>query len=135
MSQKILIILCVIGSLGLVGLLFWSEGKSVPQSTPINTPVIPTLRMEGGVQIIHVFARAGYEPNVIEAKAGIPTRLEVETKGTYDCSAVFTIPSLQYRKMLPPTGVTVVDIPVQKPGGQVHALCAMGMYTLDMNFN
>ena len=137
MTQKILITLCVVGALALLGLTLWSGNKTQPASlvTSNTAPAVATVRTEEGVQIIHILARGGYKPSLVEAKAGTPTRLEVETRGTYDCSAAFTIPSLSVKKMLPATGTTLVDTPAQGSGATIHALCAMGMYTLDLHFN
>jgi plastocyanin domain-containing protein len=112
-----------------------SGGRTVvtpPSSAPIG---IETVRVEDGIQFIRVVARGGYTPSDISARAGIPTKLEIETKGTYDCSAAFTIPSMQLRKMLPPTGITVIDLPKEPAGTSLLALCAMGMYSLQIQFN
>lgn len=92
-------------------------------------------REENGTQIIRILARGGYSPRQISAKAGMPVRIEMETKGTYDCSSVFVIPSLKYQKRLPPTGVTVIDVPAQKSGSSLTGLCGMGMYSFEIEFN
>jgi plastocyanin domain-containing protein len=92
------------------------------------------VRTENDVQIIHVLARGGYTPSQITAKAGVPTRLEIETKGTYDCSAAFVIPQLSYQKMLPSSGVTTLDLGVRSSGSSLTGLCAMGMYSLQIRF-
>lgn len=86
-------------------------------------------------QIIRIIAHGGYSPRQISAKAGVPMRIEMETKGTYDCSSVFVIPSLKYQKRLPPTGVTVIDVPAQKSGSSLTGLCGMGMYSFEIEFN
>lgn len=103
-----------------------TDRKSVAVPSPV--------REENGVQIIRVLARGGYSPKTLTAKADIPTRLELETKGTYDCSSAFTIPALSYEKQLPPTGVTDVEIGVQKAGSTLLATCSMGMYSFTVNF-
>jgi heme/copper-type cytochrome/quinol oxidase subunit 2 len=134
MTQKILIALSVFAA----GFLAWSAffvGGERNSDAALSATTTPVVRMEGDTQVIHVLARGGYQPNIVEVNSGIPTRLEVETKGTYDCSASFTIPALSIRKMLPATGVTTFDIPQQEAGSTLHALCSMGMYTLDLHFN
>lgn len=134
MTQKLLIVSCVVASVILLWVTFstGTQTKDPSHSVASSTPVV---RTEGDQQIIHVLARGGYQPHVVEARAGLTTRLEVETRGTYDCSASFTIPDLSVRKMLPATGVTAFDIPKQEAGSTIHALCGMGMYTLDLHFN
>lgn len=134
MQQKIYIALCAIGVFGLIWLIVSTDGGArIPAAPP--RPSVESVRMENGVQVIHVVARGGYTPNEVNAKAGIPTKLEVETRGTYDCSASFTIPSLGVRKMLPATGITVFDLPAVPAGRSLTALCSMGMYSLEIQFN
>lgn len=134
MQQNIFIALCAIGGVGLIWLIATSDsGSRVPPVAP--QPITETVRMENGVQIIHVFARGGYTPNDVSALAGIPSKLEIETKGTYDCSAAFTIPSMGVRKMLPATGLTIIDLPIEPKGTSLLALCGMGMYSLQIQFN
>ncbi|OGZ04858.1 MAG: hypothetical protein A2845_05190 [Candidatus Lloydbacteria bacterium RIFCSPHIGHO2_01_FULL_49_22] len=134
MQQKIYIALCTIGIFGLIWLIVSTDGGARIPADP-SRPSVETVRVENGVQVIHVIARGGYTPNEVIAKAGTPTKLEVETKGTYDCSAAFTIPSLGVRKMLPATGVTVFDLPLLPVGSSITALCSMGMYSLQIQFN
>ena len=88
-----------------------------------------------GVQIVRILAHGGYSPRQISAKAGIPVRIEMETKSTYDCSSVFVIPSLKYQKRLPPTGTTIIDVPAQNFGSSLVGLCGMGMYSFEIEFN
>lgn len=89
---------------------------------------------ENGQQVVRVLARAGYSPKVIQAQAGKPTKLEIETKGTYDCSSALAIPSMQYQTQLPANGTTTIDIPPQKAGDIVKGVCAMGMYSFAIHF-
>ena len=93
-----------------------------------------SVREENGVQIIRVLARGGYSPRRIAAKSGMPVRLELETKGSYDCSTAFTMPALGIRKQLPATGVTKINIPAQQSGSVLRGLCSMGMYSFDIQF-
>ena len=88
-----------------------------------------------GKQIITISAKGGYSPKVTTAKAGIPTVIKMDTQGTFDCSSALTIPSLGYRNNLPPSGETVIDVPLQQSGTIMRGLCAMGMYNFTVNFN
>jgi len=69
----------------------------------------------------------GYEPSVVQVKAGVPTRLNLVTNNTYGCTRAFVIPSLGLQKILPVTGTEVVDLPASAPG-QIPFTCSMGMY-------
>ena len=133
MSKNILTTLSVLAS---IGFIWFAVSSGNNKGTPVLAEeVVQSVRMENGVQIVHILARGGYTPKQVIAKGGVPTKLEVETKGTYDCSSTFNIPSLGYKKILPPTGVTNIDIPTQPAGSSLLALCAMGMYSLGIQFN
>jgi plastocyanin domain-containing protein len=88
-----------------------------------------------GKQIITIDAKGGYSPRVTTAKAGVPTIIKVNTHGTFDCSSSLIIPSLGYRKNLPPSGDTLIDVHTQQAGTSIRGLCAMGMYNFTINFN
>ena len=133
MKQKIIIIVCLIFAGGLI--YFASNSGQVPASSKNSgdTKVV-AVQIVDGKQIIEVTARGGYNPRDIVAKANIPTILRMKTSGTFDCSAAFVIPSLNIQKMLPQTGVTDFEIPVQKAGANITGTCGMGMYRLNINF-
>ena len=88
-----------------------------------------------GMQIITITAKGGYYPRVTKAKAGIPTVLKMDTRGTFDCSSALTIPTLGYRKNLPPSGETTIDLSAQGAGSRLQGLCSMGMYHFSVEFN
>jgi len=92
------------------------------------------IRQTNETQIVKILARGGYNPHKIIAQAGKPLTIEMETKGTYDCSSALVIPSLKYRKQLPPSGTTTIEIPAQPPGATIQGLCAMGMYSFTVEF-
>ena len=89
----------------------------------------------GGIQYIDMTAKGGYTPSSIAAKANIKTVLRVKTAATFDCSSALVIPSLSYRKNLPPTAITEIDIPPQEQNTVLRGACAMGMYRFSINFN
>jgi heme/copper-type cytochrome/quinol oxidase subunit 2 len=131
----------VIAAIIVVGAMVYTKNNvQTPSKGPSGTakqeaaPTTSAVREENGIQIAHVFARGGYAPRKITLAADKPAKLEVETKGTYDCSTAFTIPALDYRKQLPPTGITTIDIPQQKPGTKFTGLCSMGMYSFEIEF-
>jgi len=87
-----------------------------------------TVKLENGVQIVDLTAKAGYSPNNIQVKSGIPIRLRVLTQNTFDCSSSFQIPSLDIAKILPPTGATEFDLPAMEAGKTLAGNCSMNMY-------
>ncbi len=131
MNQKILIgITTFLGTAILVGVLTWSGPT---QSKPADTGA--TVTQENGIQVIHILARGGYSPRIVNAQAGIPTRLDVETKGTYDCSAAVSIPALGIQELLSRTGTKSFSIPAQEKGAKIDGTCSMGMYSFTLMFS
>lgn len=74
----------------------------------------------------------GYNPNIVQVKAGTPVKLNLATNGNYACTSIFRIPSLGISKTLPATGTDSVLFTPQNPG-QITWTCAMGMYTGTIN--
>ncbi len=134
-NQLILAALLVGGSLVFfVSSVSKSPSSSTPKEVVKRDTGSSVPQIVDGKQIIEVTARGGYNPRDIVAKAGVPTILRMKTSGTFDCSAAFLIPSLGIQKMLPQTGVTDFEIPVQKAGANITGTCGMGMYRLNINF-
>ncbi len=87
-----------------------------------------------GKQVVEIKAKGGYSPRIINAKAGIPTIVKMETTNTFDCSASLVIPEISYKKFLSPTGVEEIEISADKAQGTMQGLCSMGMYSFLINF-
>lgn len=111
----------------------WLSAHS--KTTQVGGEEGANVTVSDGVQIIDIAAKGGYSPRVSEAQAGIPSILRVNTKGTFDCSSALTIPSLGFRKNLPPSDVTEIELPPQESGTSLQGLCSMGMYSFTVNFN
>ncbi len=71
----------------------------------------------------------GYFPASSRAAAGQPVRLDLLTDKTYSCAQAFVIPALNIERLLPPSGVTSIELPAQKAGSVLRFSCSMGMYT------
>ncbi len=106
-----------------------SSNPKAEVDNPINTPVI-----EGNKQILDLTAKNGYSPAIINAKADMAAVLKVKTNTTFDCSSALTIPKLNVSKNLPPSGITEIEIPAQKPGTVINGTCSMGMYNFKIQF-
>lgn len=104
-------------------------------SNNINSQTANNVSIVEDKQIITINAKGGYSPGVTTAKADIPTVIKMNTRGTFDCSAALTIPSLGYRKNLPPSGETEIELPPQKAGTIMQGMCSMGMYNFQVSFN
>ncbi len=84
-------------------------------------------------QVVEITAKGGYNPRVSFASAGVPTILRFNTKGTFDCSSSVRIPSMNISKILPNSGITDIDLGVQKIG-TLQGTCGMGMYPFEIQF-
>lgn len=109
--------------------------RSGGSNTPTNTSGQTNVSIVDGKQVIQINAKGGYAPRVTVAKANIPTVINVQTNGTFDCSSALTVAAAGFRKNLPATGVTPIEIPPQQAGATVKGVCAMGMYNFAVNFN
>ncbi len=119
----------VIGITLIVGAAFIASTRSSQKAgIPANNVTIVD-----GKQIIDVTAKGGYQPRKSVAKAGMPTVLRFNTKGTFDCSSAVRIPSMDISKNLEPTGVTEIDLgnPLV---GVLQGACGMGMYPFEIDF-
>lgn len=129
MKKTIFLIILVVILVGGVTMLF-GAGSNTQTTTKQDN-----VSMVDGKQIIEINAKGGYLPRNSIAKANTPTAIKIITQGTFDCSSSVVIPSLEYRRNLPPSGETFIQIPPQKEGSTLQILCAMGMYNFSVKFN
>jgi plastocyanin domain-containing protein len=129
MNKKVLIII-TLGLIVAIGIIF-SGGSKTNNS---GRDAIQNVEVIDGILYITVNAGGGYSPRVSNAKAGVPTKLIMKTSGSFDCSSSLIINSLGYRKMLPQTGETEIDIGTPQAGNPLQGVCGMGMYSFKINF-
>lgn len=122
-------VVCVLIVAGVIGSVLY-----VRQGNERREPPSSAVEIVGDRQIVTVLAKGGYTPRVITARADMPLTLRMQTRGTFDCSSSFTIPSLGINKFLPSTGMTEFDIPSQAKGSKLTGVCSMGMYSFAINF-
>lgn len=130
--QKITLAIMVSVIVIVVAIFFVGRNNNAGNSAPAE--IANNVTVVDGKQIIEISAKGGYSPKVSTAKAGLPTVVKVTTKATFDCSSALTIPSLNYRKNLPPSGETTIDLPAQAAGSTLQGICAMGMYNFSIKF-
>lgn len=131
--NKVLIGSLVVTVLALGGIWFLRDNRS--SNPPVNADLSANVTMVDGKQVIQMTAKGGYAPRVTAAKADVPTVIQMETNGTYDCSIALAVPALGFRKNLPATGVTQIDVPAQRSGTVLKGVCSMGMYNFTIRFN
>ena len=139
----LIIALIIIGSI-----IFYYSGRNTSatddqldsssnQSEKTEQTIAPTdnVKIEDGKQIIEITVWGGYSPRQTVAKADVSTIIRVKTNKTFDCSSSLIIPTLRIQKSLPQSGTTDIEIPAQKSNSSLRALCAMGMYYFEIEFN
>lgn len=131
-NQKTSIILVGLIVLSVITIIYLA--KSLNSNSKVSPQTSSTVTESDGVQYINITAKGGYTPSYITAKANIKTVLRVKTSATFDCSSALVIPSLNYRSNLPPTAVTIIDIPPQEQNSVLRGSCAMGMYRFSIKF-
>ena len=84
--------------------------------------------MKDGMQVITIIVRdTGYTPSRILLKAGVPTRLIFDQRGSSECSSMIQIPGLGIKKTtLPPGEKTVIEF-VPQEDGECTFTCGMNM--------
>ncbi len=124
------IIISIIVAIALIGGAFMlsRNGSDTGQVANANN-----VSIVDGKQIIEINAKGGYQPRQSLAKAGIPTIIRFNTRGTFDCSAAVRIPSMNISKLLPQSGSTDIDIGNSKKG-TLQGSCGMGMYPFEIEF-
>ena len=130
MNKTVISIVC--SGLLIAGAILWIGGKR--DASPFtSTENQNNVQVVDGKQIIEINAKGGFQPEVSIAKAGVPTVLRFNTKGTFDCSSSISIPSLNISKILPQSGSTDIDIGVSSLA-KLEGTCGMGMYPFEINF-
>ncbi len=124
------IIISIIAAVVLIGGAFMLTRTNSDTTQVANANNVTIV---DGKQIIEINAKGGYQPRKSIAKAGIPTIIRFNTKGTFDCSSSVRIPSLNISKSLPQSGATDIDIGEGKLG-ILQGSCGMGMYPFEVEF-
>lgn len=75
---------------------------------------------------------SGYKTDVNTLKLGVPVKLILNSKNVRSCARAFTIPDLNYFKVLPETGQEIIEFTPTKLG-QLTFTCSMGMYSGSFN--
>lgn len=124
-------VILTIVAIGGIAVLMQTNRRTVPVASSGSQANVAIVN---GKQVIQISAKGGYAPRTTLASANMPTVINVQTNGTYDCSSALNIPSVGFRETLPATGVTPIEIPPQQPGAVVKGVCAMGMYNFVVSF-
>ena len=84
--------------------------------------------LKDGFQEVTIDVKSnGYKANVNTLKVGVPVKLKLVTSDVKSCARAFTIPDLNYFKVLPVTGTETLEFTPTKIGKLTYT-CSMGMY-------
>lgn len=136
-NKSTIIAITVVIALIIFALIIRNDGNKQINNTENNSSKniqINNVSVVDGIQIIEINAKGGYSPRKSIAKAGIQTILRFNTNGTFDCSSSIRIPSMNIFKNLPQSGITDIDLGIQKTG-TLNGSCGMGMYPFQIEFN
>ena len=131
--KNTIISIIIASTLIILAIIFTSDKGGVQKQNTEDNPIVNNVSIIDEKQIIEIQAKGGYTPRVSIAKANIPTILRFNTKGTFDCSSSVRIPSMGISKFLPQSGVTDIDLGIQKTG-TLQGTCGMGMYPFEIEF-
>ncbi|HEX8069285.1 MAG TPA: cupredoxin domain-containing protein [Pyrinomonadaceae bacterium] len=81
----------------------------------------------GGVQVVDVTVRGGYQPAAITVKAGRPLRLNFTRRESTTCGEEVVLPDFGKRAHLPENQTVTVEVTPEKPG-EYEFTCGMNMY-------
>jgi sulfite exporter TauE/SafE len=74
----------------------------------------------------------GYKADVNTIKVGVPVKLVLKTNNVTSCARAFTVPDLNYFKILPATGTETIEFTPTHTGLLTYT-CSMGMYSGSLN--
>lgn len=97
--------------------------RSIPSETAAENAGVQKVKIE--------ITDAGYSPQKIQVKAGIPVEFTISSNGVYSCASAFMFRPFGIAVQLKPTdSKTFTFTPTQK--GKYIFSCSMGMYTGEM---
>lgn len=107
------------------------SGKAADAEQPLPNASVGA----DGVQVVEISVTYGepdgggapFSPRIIQAKAGIPTRLRISPSGDLGCAGVFVMPRKNVEKGLVSGKETLVDLGVLSVGDLGYS-CGTGMY-------
>ena len=98
-----------------------------PRPGSVRSDGAVTVDADGVQHIVIEVQNTSYVPRLVQAKAGLPTRLTLQTNGIRGCTRGFVVPKTNFEASLPVTGETVIDLG-ELAAGRLDYTCAMGMY-------
>ena len=116
-TTQIIVTLMGFGVIGWIVWYFWLwKGESVA-----------AREAAGGVQVVDVTVKGGYQPASIVAEAGRPLRLNFTRRESTPCGEEVVLPDFGRRAHLPEGSAVAVEVTPAGPG-VYEFTCGMNMY-------
>jgi plastocyanin domain-containing protein len=116
--DKIISLVVSIAAAGFIG--WWFFGKR--QETAIVAAVVD------GTQTVEITVNGGYQPRVVQLKAGMPAKLIFDRQDPSSCLEEVQLPDFGVSQTLPVGQKTEINIGPQQPG-QYKYTCGMQMFS------
>jgi plastocyanin domain-containing protein len=116
-TTQIIVTLIGLGAIAWIVWYFWLwKGETVAAAAGA-----------GGVQVIDVTVKGGYQPASITAEAGRPIRLNFTRRESTPCGEEVVLPEFGRRAHLPENKTVAVEVTPERPG-EYEFTCGMNMY-------
>jgi plastocyanin domain-containing protein len=116
-ATQIIVTLVGVGAIGWIVWYFWLwKGESVAAQTGA-----------GGIQIVDVTVKGGYQPASIVVEAGRPVRLNFTRRESTPCGEEVVLPEFGRRAHLPEDRTIPIEVTPERPG-EYEFTCGMHMY-------
>jgi plastocyanin domain-containing protein len=116
-TTQIIVTLLGLGLIGWIVWYFWLwKGEAVTATAGA-----------GGLQVVEVTVKGGYQPATIVAKAGQALRLNFTRRESTPCGEEVVLPEFGKRAHLPEDRTIPIEVTPQRPG-EYEFTCGMNMY-------
>ena len=116
-TTQIIVTLVGFGIIGWIVWYFWLwKGEAVSAQAGA-----------GGVQVVDVTVKGGYQPASIVAEAGRPLRLNFTRRESTPCGEEVVLPEFGQRAHLPEGKAVPIEVTPEQPG-EYEFTCGMNMY-------
>jgi len=116
-TTQIIVTLIGFGVIGWIVWYFWLwKGEAVTAQAGA-----------GGLLVVDVTVKGGYQPSAIVAKAGQPIRLNFTRRESTPCGEEVVLPEFGRRAHLPENKAVAIEVVPPKPG-EYEFTCGMNMY-------
>ncbi len=131
-NRMLIIAALAVVALASLGFALW-EIKNLPPTDIASVALAPTAKLESDVQVINMkVSAAGYEPNLIVVRKGIPVKIITDSTSDAGCVRGFQMPDLGVPNKALEVGRDEIDFIPDKVG-EFGFNCQMRMSTGKVN--